>query len=135
MFPLLSVKYRVVISAWALAICAAIPPDDVQAQEIATADSVRKYKFLAKTAREKKEYDAAIGYYTALLQYSPNDLKAAFFLGDTYFRTCSTIIGSESLTTEFGMVSGVTFQIWSPEKVRRVVKPERTYWNCRWHSP
>ena len=23
--------------------------------------------------------------------------------GDTYFRTCSTIIGSESLTTEFGM--------------------------------
>ena len=58
---LLSVKYRVVISTWALAICAAIPPDDVQAQEIATADSVRKYKFLAKTAREKKEYDAAIG--------------------------------------------------------------------------
>ena len=80
-------KYRVVISAWVLAICAAILPDDVQAQEIATADSVRKYKFLAKTAREKKEYDAAIGYYTALLQYSPNDLKAAFFLGDTYYRT------------------------------------------------
>jgi hypothetical protein len=36
--------------------------------------------------------------------------------GDTYFRTCSTIIGSGSLTAVFGMGTGVTFQIWSPEK-------------------
>ena len=49
------------------------------------ADSVRKYKFLAKTSREKKDYDEAIGYYTALLHYSPQDLKAAFFLGDMYY--------------------------------------------------
>ena len=49
------------------------------------ADSVRKYKFLAKTSREKKDYDEAIGYYTALLHYSPHDLKAAFFLGDMYY--------------------------------------------------
>ena len=37
--------------------------------------------------------------------------------GDTYFRTFGTIIGSESLTTVFGMGTGVTFQIWSPEEV------------------
>ena len=37
--------------------------------------------------------------------------------GDTYFRTFGTIIGSESLTTVFGMETGVTFQIWSPEEV------------------
>ena len=61
---------------------------DAGAQEaaVAAADSIRKYKFLAKTSREKKEYDEAIHYYTALLQYSPKDLLAAFFLGDTYYR-------------------------------------------------
>ena len=36
--------------------------------------------------------------------------------GDTYSRTFGTTIGSESLTTVFGMGTGVTFQIWSPEK-------------------
>ena len=37
--------------------------------------------------------------------------------GDTYFRTFGTIIGSQSLTTVFGMETGVTFGIWSPEEV------------------
>ena len=78
-------KYHL-ISALALAICAVVSITDIRAQEVATADSIRKYKFLAKTSREKKEYDAAIHYYTTLLQYSPRDLKAAFFLGDTYYR-------------------------------------------------
>ncbi|MFL2540446.1 MAG: tetratricopeptide repeat protein [Candidatus Latescibacterota bacterium] len=59
---------------------------DVLAEETATADSVRKYKFLAKTSREKKEYDEAIGYYKHLLKYSPADLKASFFLGDLFYR-------------------------------------------------
>src|SRR5213078_4363842 len=36
------------------------------------------------------------------------------FPGDTYFRVCCTIIGSESLTTVFGMGTGVSFPIWSP---------------------
>ena len=35
--------------------------------------------------------------------------------GDTYSRACGTTIGSGSLTTVFGMGTGVTFQIWSPE--------------------
>ena len=44
--------------------------------------------------------------------------------GDTYSRTFGTTIGSESLTTVFGMGTGVTFQIWSPEKTpRAAVKP------------
>src|SRR5262245_56826965 len=34
--------------------------------------------------------------------------------GNTYFRVCCTIIGSESLTTVFGMGTGVAFPIWSP---------------------
>mgnify|MGYP007063378198 CR=1 FL=1 len=31
--------------------------------------------------------------------------------GETYFRTFGTIIGSKSLTTVFGMGTGVTFSI------------------------
>jgi hypothetical protein len=34
--------------------------------------------------------------------------------GDTYFRAFGTIIGSESLTTVFGMGTGVAFPIYSP---------------------
>ena len=36
--------------------------------------------------------------------------------GNTYSRTLGTTIGSESLTTVFGMETGVAFQIWSPER-------------------
>ena len=39
--------------------------------------------------------------------------------GDTYSRTFGTTIGSESLTTVFGMGTGVAFQIWSPERSGR----------------
>lgn len=56
-----------------------------EAEEVATADSIRKYKYYAKTARQNKEYDRAIGYYTTLLQYSPQDLKASYFLGQLYY--------------------------------------------------
>ncbi len=68
-----------------LAICTLILGPEVGAEEIAKADSIRKYKYYAKTARTNKEYDRAIGYYTTLLQYSPQDLKAAFFLGQLYY--------------------------------------------------
>ena len=68
-----------------LAICALILGAEVEAEEVATADSIRKYKYYAKTARQNKEYDRAIGYYTTLLQYSPQDLKAAYFLGQLYY--------------------------------------------------
>ena len=70
-----------------LAICALVLGADARANEneVAIADSIRKYKYYAKTARTNKEYDRAIGYYTTLLQYSPQDLKAAYFLGQLYY--------------------------------------------------
>ena len=70
-----------------IAICTLVLGADARANEneIATADSIRKYKYYAKTARQNKEYDRAIGYYTTLLQYSPQDLKAAYFLGQLYY--------------------------------------------------
>jgi hypothetical protein len=42
--------------------------------------------------------------------------------GNTYFRTFGTIIGSESLTTVFEMGTGMTFQIWSPERPRQPIR-------------
>lgn len=53
---------------------------------VAVSDSVRKYKFLAKTARSKKDYAQAQIYYGQLLRYSPTDLQAHFFLGDMNYR-------------------------------------------------
>ena len=42
--------------------------------------------------------------------------------GNTYFHAFGTIIGSESLTTVFGMGTGVAFPIWSPELTGGVIK-------------
>ena len=67
-----------------LAICALVL--GAEAEEIAIADSIRKYKYYAKTARTNKEYDRAIGYYTTVLQYSPQELTAAYFLGQLYYQ-------------------------------------------------
>ena len=69
-----------------LSFCVLILCSSARAQEVSVADSLHKYKFLAKTAREKKEYDEAIRYYSKILEYRSEDLKAAFFLGDMYYR-------------------------------------------------
>ena len=70
-----------------LAVCALVLGADARANEneVAIADSIRKYKYYAKTARQNKEYDRAIGYYTTVLQYSPQELTAAYFLGQLYY--------------------------------------------------
>ncbi len=71
-----------------LAICILVLGADARAteNEAAIADSIRKYKYYAKTARQNKEYDRAIGYYTTVLQYSPQELTAAYFLGQLYYK-------------------------------------------------
>jgi hypothetical protein len=38
------------------------------------------------------------------------------------FALVGTIIGPESLTAVFGMGTGVSFPVWSPEEVRSAVK-------------
>ena len=70
-----------------LLLVAAFTAGEVTAQvEVAVSDSVRKYKFLAKTARSKKDYAEARTYYGKLVKYSARDLQAHFFLGDMNFR-------------------------------------------------
>lgn len=56
------------------------------AAEESVADSVRKYRFLAKSARDKGEYAEAARFYGEFLKYEPQDAKARFFLGESSFR-------------------------------------------------
>jgi len=81
------VKCNLMRALW-LGICALVLGADARANEneVAIADSIRKYKYYAKTARQNKEYDRAIGYYTTVLQYSPQELTAAYFLGQLYYK-------------------------------------------------
>ena len=53
-------------------------------------------------------------------------LRGLYKSGGTYFRTCSTIIGSKRLTTVFGMVTGVTTLICSPEELTAAYSPAMT---------
>src|SRR4030095_5380363 len=62
----------------------------------------RRFRFTDKPAHEKTP---------CLAEARQGVLKNP---GNTYFRVCCTIIGSESLTTVFGMGTGVAFPIWSP---------------------
>ena len=69
-----------------LMLVAAFTAGEVTAQvEVAVSDSVRKYKFLAKTARSKKDYAEARTYYGELVKYSAR-FAGSFFLGDMNFR-------------------------------------------------
>ncbi|MFH1571300.1 MAG: tetratricopeptide repeat protein [Gemmatimonadota bacterium] len=54
---------------------------DAALPEAALADSVRKYKFLAKTARDKQDNPAALTYYRQLVRYQPDYQRGHFYIG------------------------------------------------------
>jgi tetratricopeptide (TPR) repeat protein len=62
--------------AWLLA---SAPPG---AAEPAAEDSVKKYRFLAKDAREKSDTREALRYYAEYLKYRPDDARAYFWVGE-----------------------------------------------------
>jgi len=72
------VCYSVLASLWLTS--------GVQSAEVSKADSIRKYAFLAKTSREKKEYPEAARYYRSLAKYQPNHRKTQSFLGEVLFK-------------------------------------------------
>lgn len=57
-------------------------PAPAGAAESAQEDSVRKYRFLAKDAREKQDTEDALRYYAEYLKYQPDDPKAYFWIGE-----------------------------------------------------
>jgi tetratricopeptide (TPR) repeat protein len=61
-------------------------PVETGRQIEAQPDSVRKYRFLAKASREQRDFATAASYYQKVLTYSPDDQKAAYFLGTCLVR-------------------------------------------------
>ena len=57
------------------------------ANEISLTDSVKKYKFLAKTARQQNDFQEAIRLYRNVTFFDSNDQKAWFFLGECLYRS------------------------------------------------
>ena len=49
--------------------------------ETTPADSVRKYRFLGKTARDKGDHKEVIGYYRELLKYRPDYHLGYYYIG------------------------------------------------------
>jgi tetratricopeptide (TPR) repeat protein len=70
--------------AWGAMAAAAMtaPPAGAQDDaELAVEDSVRKYRFLGKTARDKKDHEAVIQYYTELIKYRSVYHPAHYYMG------------------------------------------------------
>ena len=68
------------------AVGATEPQPTLQAvgKAISAADSSRKYKYLAKSARERKEHEKALLYYSLLLRYDPSYTAAYYFRGKIF---------------------------------------------------
>ena len=63
---------------------------------VAVADSVHKYRFLAKAARQQRDFDKALRHYAQLLRYAPNDLKANYFSGAIFLSKKKTQEGKRA---------------------------------------
>ncbi len=59
----------------------------IEAVAIASEDSVRKYRFLAKTAGDRKDYPVAIQYYKRFLEFKPDDQRGHYYLGRVYYES------------------------------------------------
>ena len=61
----------------------------VAAAEVSVADSIKKYRFLARTSREKNDFVAATGYYGEYLKYETQPKRrklALYYLGRMHYK-------------------------------------------------
>ena len=77
----------------------------------------------ARTANRWKLLSVALLRNEKKSPFTLSRERALYKSGGTYFRTCSTIIGSKCLTTVFEMGTGVTTLICSPEKITPAYSP------------
>ena len=68
-----------------------------EAAEETLADSIRKYRFLAKTAGDRKDYPAAIDYYRRFLEFKPDDQRAHYRLGRVFYESRDMVGARASL--------------------------------------
>lgn len=110
-----SPECRLSICAWLLAVGACWTPLKVDSAEkpvaeagattFSTADSTRKYRYLAKTARERKDHDKALRYYDLLLRYDPEYAAAHYFRGKIFVELKDYASAKESLLAGIGLDS------------------------------
>ena len=70
--------YILAAVAMALLLSSAV---EAQEEAVVKADSVRKYRFLGKTSRDKKDHQAVVDYYTELLKYQEPDRRTLYYIG------------------------------------------------------
>ena len=75
---------------------------------LSTADSTRKYRYLAKTARERKEHAKALEYYRLLLRYDPDYAKGHYFRGKILAEQKDYAGAKESLLAAVALDSALT---------------------------
>lgn len=68
-----------------------------EAAQETVADSIRKYRFLAKTAGDRKDYPAAIDYYRRFLEFKPDDQRAHYRLGRVFYESRDSASARASL--------------------------------------
>ncbi len=58
-------------------------PSEIVAQDpsVSRADSVKKYRFLGKTSRDKNDHRAIVDYYTKLLEFQPSNRSTLYYIG------------------------------------------------------
>ena len=84
LFALNPVAQLMLMVAWLLT---SVLVGRAEAAEEAVADSVRKYRFLAKTAGDRKDYPAAIDYYRRFLELKPDDQRGHYRLGRVFYES------------------------------------------------
>jgi len=75
---------------------------------LSTADSTRKYRYLAKTARERKEHAKALEYYRLLLRYDPDYAKGHYFRGKILAEQKDYVGAKKSLLAAVALDSALT---------------------------
>jgi len=84
LFALNPVAQLMLMVAWLLT---SVLVGRAEAAEEAVADSVRKYRFLAKTAGDRKDYPAAVDYYRRFLELKPDDQRGHYRLGRVFYES------------------------------------------------
>mgnify|MGYP003311215088 CR=1 FL=1 len=111
-----SIAPATVLAGLLLLVGVAIPLPTVEAASfvsaatngLSTADSTRKYRYLAKTARERKEHAKALEYYRLLLRYDPDYAKGHYFRGKILAEQKDYAGAKESLLAAVALDSALT---------------------------
>jgi tetratricopeptide (TPR) repeat protein len=103
-----------------VALVVALAATQTVAQE-AQADSVRKYKFLGKTARDKSDHTEVVEYYTHLLSFQPDYHPAHYYIARAQLALGHQSLAKQSLHAAVALKPGhantnlLLFQVYAAE--------------------